>query len=205
MISERRVPRQQRALVTRAAIVDAAGRILLTEGAGALNTNRIAKVAGVSVGSLYQYFPNKEAVLGALAEREGANLRNKLEELIKLTADMPVEQFVDQVIHAMFAMRERHALLIRISDAHSGEAGLMQQRVALAESLRDVVRRVIQRRSPEVRPVDADVASFVIVHAIQGQLAALDQGLEPWFMEREELVAELVILVQRYLRPQQAP
>ena len=199
------MPRQQRALVTRAAIVDAAGRILLTEGAGALNTNRIAKVAGVSVGSLYQYFPNKEAVLGALAEREGANLRNKLEELIKLTADMPVEQFVDQVIHAMFAMRERHALLIRISDAHSGEAGLMQQRVALAESLRDVVRRVIQRRSPEVRPVDADVASFVIVHAIQGQLAALDQGLEPWFMEREELVAELVILVQRYLRPQQAP
>ncbi len=185
--------------------MDAAGRILLNEGIGALNTNRIAKVAGVSVGSLYQYFPNKEAVLGALAEREGIELRSKFEGLLRLTEDMPVEQFVDQVIHAMFAMRERNALLIRVADAHSGDPGLLQQRVALAESLRDVVRRLIQRRSPETRPVDADVASFVIVHAIQGQLAALDQGLQPWFMEREELVAELVILVQRYLRPHPEP
>jgi AcrR family transcriptional regulator len=53
-----------------AAIVEAAARILVDEGPAALTTNGVARRAGVSVGSLYQYFPNKHAVLRALLERE---------------------------------------------------------------------------------------------------------------------------------------
>jgi AcrR family transcriptional regulator len=60
----RKTPRQARARATVDAIVLAAAPILRSDGPEALNTNRIAEVAGVSIGSLYQYFPNKETRVG---------------------------------------------------------------------------------------------------------------------------------------------
>ncbi len=67
---QRKQGRQARAQATEAAIIEAAARILENEGSEALTTNRIAERAGVSIGSLYQYFPNKQAVLVALLRRE---------------------------------------------------------------------------------------------------------------------------------------
>lgn len=63
-------PRQARSRATFGAILDAAARILVAEGYAGLTTNRIAEVAGVGIASLYEYFPGKEAVIAALAERE---------------------------------------------------------------------------------------------------------------------------------------
>jgi len=70
----RKTPRQARARATAEALVEAAARILETEGRAALTTNRIAERAGASVGSLYQYFSNREAIVAALAARERAAL-----------------------------------------------------------------------------------------------------------------------------------
>ncbi len=56
------------------AMLEAAARILAAEGYPALNTNRVAEVAGVSVGSVYQYFPNKQALVAALRERHDADV-----------------------------------------------------------------------------------------------------------------------------------
>lgn len=66
----RRKPKQTRALATRAAIFEAAAQILEREGEAAFNTNRIAERAGVSVGTLYQYFPDKHAILVQMARAE---------------------------------------------------------------------------------------------------------------------------------------
>jgi AcrR family transcriptional regulator len=65
----RKPPNQARARATVNAILDATARILAEEGFEAVNTNRVAEVAGVSVGSLYQYFPNKGSLVGAVAVR----------------------------------------------------------------------------------------------------------------------------------------
>jgi AcrR family transcriptional regulator len=70
-----RLPKQARAKATCAAIFEATARILEADGETALNTNRIAAMAGVSVGTLYQYFPNKQAILIAMAHSEGAAWR----------------------------------------------------------------------------------------------------------------------------------
>jgi AcrR family transcriptional regulator len=70
----RRKPRQRRSQITRNAIFEAAAQILERDGEGGFNTNRVAERAGVSVGTLYQYFANKEAILVALAQREMASL-----------------------------------------------------------------------------------------------------------------------------------
>jgi AcrR family transcriptional regulator len=74
----RRQPRQRRALEKVGLILEAALRLLERDGTQALNTNRLAEVAGVSIGTLYQYFPDKAAVLDALAERELAGLEEKV-------------------------------------------------------------------------------------------------------------------------------
>src|SRR5262252_324213 len=66
----RRTPKQARAQDTVEVIVEATARILQREGRAALNTNYIAECAGISVGTLYQYFPNKAAILVELARRE---------------------------------------------------------------------------------------------------------------------------------------
>lgn len=66
---QRRRPRQARSRATYDSILEAAAQVLEREGAAGLNTNRVAERAGVSVGTLYQYFPDKDAILLAVAER----------------------------------------------------------------------------------------------------------------------------------------
>jgi AcrR family transcriptional regulator len=67
---QRRSPRQARSRVTWEAIVEAAAQILERDGAAAFNTGAVAERAGVSIGTLYQYFPDKQAILAASAKRE---------------------------------------------------------------------------------------------------------------------------------------
>lgn len=74
----RKQPRQQRAAATVNAILEAAARILVDTGYATASTNRIAERAGVSIGSLYEYFPGKEAIFAELRRREMANWYAKL-------------------------------------------------------------------------------------------------------------------------------
>jgi AcrR family transcriptional regulator len=70
LLHARRRPRQVRSHITVTALLDATARLLLTRGYAATSTNLVAEVAGVGIGSLYEYFPNKESLVAALIERE---------------------------------------------------------------------------------------------------------------------------------------
>lgn len=69
VLEQRKTPRQERSKVTREIILEAAARVLSKKSLEGFNTNCVAEVAGVSVGTLYQYFPNKEALVAVLIER----------------------------------------------------------------------------------------------------------------------------------------
>jgi AcrR family transcriptional regulator len=86
ILSKRRTPRQARALDTIETIFEATARIVEREGPDALNTNRIAERAGIAIGSLYGYFPNKQAILLAMARRELERTQNAIRVSIE-TAD----------------------------------------------------------------------------------------------------------------------
>src|SRR5580698_3008939 len=73
-LAPRKAPTQRRATATVEAILEAAARILETQGLEGYTTNAVAERAGVSIGSLYQYFPNRDALTAALIERESAGL-----------------------------------------------------------------------------------------------------------------------------------
>ena len=92
----RKVPTQQRAKETVDAILAAAAHVLAKEGYEGLNTNRVAERAGVSVGSLYQYFPGKEALVLALLEQHHAEMMALL--LTDLDSAAPLEDLARTVI-----------------------------------------------------------------------------------------------------------
>jgi len=95
----RRVPRQARSRERLARMLDAADELLVREGPGALTTTRVATAAGVSVGSLYQYLPDKEAIVEALAGRYLADFEALMATLGETAArerwDDPVGELID--------------------------------------------------------------------------------------------------------------
>src|SRR5580658_10125349 len=90
----RKKPRQGRSLATVDAILDATARVLCTTGYDRASTNRIALAAGVSVGSLYQYFPSKEALVAALAARHMAAMTALVTAKLSEVAKAPMADAV---------------------------------------------------------------------------------------------------------------
>ncbi|MEO8068558.1 MAG: TetR/AcrR family transcriptional regulator [Flavobacteriales bacterium] len=82
-IPARRIPRQQRSRQTVEAVLAAVPLVVKRHGAASITTNRIAEVAGVSIGSLYQYFPDKRSVFSALHERHVGDVRHILERYVE--------------------------------------------------------------------------------------------------------------------------
>ena len=96
----RRIPRQQRARFTVAAILEAAAAVIDEEGWPQASTNRIAERAGVSIGSLYQYFPNKEAILAQLMEHHRTAVHRVIARSLDRRADPSVA--VDTALRGLF-------------------------------------------------------------------------------------------------------
>lgn len=94
----RKVPRQARAAVTLEVILEAAARVLSEESLAGFNTNRVAQVAGVSVGSVYQYFPNKQALVAALISRAQASLADAVEHAVAAGRGKALATVLSQVI-----------------------------------------------------------------------------------------------------------
>ena len=114
-VSARKTPAQQRSLATVAAILEAAARILETQGLGAYSTNAVAARAGVSIGSLYQYFPNKDSITRALIRRNVDALLADLRQVdCAARADTPMHalsQVVDVAVRHQLQRPELARLL----------------------------------------------------------------------------------------------
>jgi AcrR family transcriptional regulator len=112
-LEPRKSPSQKRSTETVEAVLEAAARILERTGLAGYNTNAIAARAGVSIGSLYQYFPGKDAVTVALIERETATL---LAEITGTALADDDEAGIHQLIQAAVAHQMRRPVLARLLD-----------------------------------------------------------------------------------------
>ncbi|WP_298497235.1 TetR/AcrR family transcriptional regulator [uncultured Maritimibacter sp.] len=127
----RKTPVQRRAVETCAAIVEAAARILEEQGAEAVNTNLIADRAGVSVGTLYQYYPDKHAILVALIRREREVLLAELRAIPHGAEDALREMIAASIRHQFVRPRLASALeRIEIGFALDAEAAEMAEAIA---------------------------------------------------------------------------
>jgi AcrR family transcriptional regulator len=116
-ISSRKQPKQARSNELVAAILDAAVQVLRKEGAQRFTTARVAERAGVSIGSLYQYFPNKAAILFRLQSDEWRQTADLLRSILEDRADPPLRR-LRRLVHAFVRSEcEEAAVRVALDDA----------------------------------------------------------------------------------------
>src|SRR5687768_9530655 len=133
-LDPRKCPRQARSAVTVEAIFEATIQVLLSAGSTRLNTTRVAERAGVSVGTLYQYFPNKQALLVAVLERYLAKLMDTLEAACIEHRGTTAEAMTDAAVKAYLQVK-----------AEQAEASRALYRIAIELDSRGLVEAAIQR------------------------------------------------------------
>jgi AcrR family transcriptional regulator len=163
----RRRPKQRRAQETVEAVLDAVVRILKREGVGAVSTNRIAAVAGVSIGSVYQYFPDKRAIFLALHERHAEQIGRLVESTLIKHADASLEEMVRALVEAITEAHVPDPELYELLStevphrAHSSRG--------LARCLNGALRLAIASRLPKSRNSAAlEKVLFIVSHMIDG-------------------------------------
>ena len=162
----RRRAKQQRARETIAVIREAAAQVLLREGYARATTNRIADVAGVSVGTIYQYFTNKDAIFDALIRGEIDGLRQRLVEASPDSA-VSLADALRNLLSAIIRARPEAPTLYRALEQVPN--GLFRRRVSEARgSVVEWLRDFLATHRRELRTRDLDVAAFVIVAAAEG-------------------------------------
>ena len=113
----RRRPTQRRAQEAIQAILDAVIRLLKRRGASAITTNSIAATAGVSIGSVYQYFPNKQAIFIALHERHIHQVDEVLQRKIDESEGETLDHLVTALLDGMIEMHESDSELAGLLDS----------------------------------------------------------------------------------------
>jgi AcrR family transcriptional regulator len=190
--SKRRVPQQARARDTLEVIFEATARILLREGAGALNTNYIADRAGISVGTLYGYFPNKVAILLAMARREITRVTAAVVRAIS-SAD-PARLAIRALITEFSRHRKARRISFQTLVAEGFRAELEANMDEIAGALAARTERIIPGRR---EPIPA-VSAFVLTRAVNGVLVSAANERSP-HMGTAEFEDELVRLVRGFL------
>ncbi|GAB1583301.1 TetR/AcrR family transcriptional regulator [Phyllobacterium phragmitis] len=113
VLSPRKCPRQARSAVTVDAIFEATLQVLLATGSTRLNTTKVAERAGVSVGTLYQYFPNKQSLLFAVLERYLDRLMDRLEAACEARRGGAAEDMIEGVVQAYLQVKAEEAAISR--------------------------------------------------------------------------------------------
>ena len=199
IVSQRRKPTQARARATMDMIFEATARIIERDGIAALNTNRIAERAGISIGSLYEYFPNKDAILIAMArQRLAEDERLVRQALTGPDADQNVS-LARRAIHALVALHEHRPKVRRAIMAVHLAHGFGSEH---ARPVQEIAELIVQRNTRLLGDKTAAVLDhaslFVITRAVIGVIRAAfeERSLLPGTTSLED---ELVRLVEAYL------
>lgn len=169
----RKTPRQPRSSETVASILEAAAQILETKGLEGFNTNAVAQRAGVSIGSLYQYFPGKDALTIALMRRETAQFR--ADAVVALDQPSGVAA-MDLLIVATVRQQLRRPVLARLLDVEESRPAFRTE-VAKLDEFQAVLVEIIRRD---------DMPKLARPNVAAGDLAAMMRGMVDAAGERGE-------------------
>ncbi len=193
----RKQPRQQRSEETRDRILDAAADVFARYGYAAGTTNRIAETAEISVGSLYQYYPNKDAILLELVTRHyDAGIATDL-RLRRLNEPDSLRDVVVTMVRSNIDNHRTDPELLRVMIEQAPRSGELLKRVAEVEGARITRLRAVLERSPEVTVDDEVTAAHLVVSTIEMMVHHLMAG--PAAVDPARLEIQLVEMIYRYL------
>jgi AcrR family transcriptional regulator len=158
---------QERSRATVDALVEATARILVQEGFDKASTNRIAAKAGVSIGSLYQYFPSKEALVAAVMDRHSQELMQVVSDALAEIDALPIDQAVHKLVAVAVKAHRVDPKLHRVLAEQIPRTGRLEKVEAFNRQNYALFRAYLESHRDEVRPIDLDLAAFVCVTSIE--------------------------------------
>jgi len=148
-------------------LLDATARVLTRQGYDRASTNRIAVTAGVSVGSLYQYFPNKEALVAALVARHNREILQLVRDALNEVASLDLPAAVRAMVAAALDAHLVDPGLHRIFAEQVPRMGQLAEIEGLERETFQLVRTYLEKRRREISVKDLDAATSILVTTVE--------------------------------------
>jgi AcrR family transcriptional regulator len=197
-VNPRKQPQQDRSRLTVEAILEATTHILTQEGYDKANTNRIAERAGISIGSLYQYFPNKESLMAALIEQHSDEIAQLMESKLKDLSNAPLEIAIPALIKAVIAAHAIDPCLHQVLSEEIPRSERSQQVHKADERIGELLRAYLARWNERIRSQNLEMTVFILKRTIESlcHSAVIEQ---PDFVSNNQFEQEVANLVLLYL------
>jgi len=195
----RKQPRQERAKATVDAILTAAAQVLIAQGYENTTTARVADRAGVSIGSLYQYFPNKESLVAALIEHHADEIVATVEEALTTARHESLEAGMRALIHAAVTAHRLDPKLHKILNEQVPRVGRLGKALDTSRRMTEAIELFLRRHKTEMNPNREPAMAALVVET------ALEALAHKAVIERRDLLPggaferEMLSLVTRYL------
>lgn len=193
---------QERSRHTVTTLLDATTRVLVKEGYDRASTNRIAAVAGVSIGSLYQYFPSKEALVAAVRERHQLEVLRLMRNALSKVAGRPIAAAAREFVSVAIEAHRVHPHLHRVLAEQVPRMGRPAEIEAINQEVYGLVQSYCEAHREEIDVTDLELAVFICFTAVDAltHAAVLQRPDLLADARAEKFVDEVTDLVIRYLR-----
>ncbi len=193
-----RKPRQARARLTREALIDAATQVLKDQGYDAFNTNLVAERAGVSIGTLYQYFSNKQALIEAIVVRHVTLLAGAVASSLTQARVLPIGEAMDLLVQVTIDVYASDLDLHRVVHEQIPQ---QQAEAAIGGTLHQIIRwlaELLANSKDRMRPMNHALAATMVVHLIKDTTCRLTMGTLGE-VSLQAATKELCLMVRAYL------
>lgn len=196
----RRRPQQARGQQRIHRILDAAEHIFAEVGYDNATTNAIAARAETSIGSLYQFFPNKEAILKAVVKRYLEEMRIIFDQTLatKSAEDLPLSLFLERLIYALAQLRESHAGFRPLFFATQMSPDMLESTVELQREVMQRIFLLLGIHNPALSEQQRTICARTSMVIFQ---SLMEQAMNLQGQERADQLNELRTVLLRYLQP----
>jgi AcrR family transcriptional regulator len=198
-LEPRKKPRQRRSTDTVEVILEAAARILEAGGLDGFNTNAVAIRAGVSIGSLYQYFPSKDALMAALIEADTQAFARIVSQAIEDLSDQPFDQGLGQLIRLALDHQTTRPQLARLIDLEEARLGMVDHVKKSAELFQQLIAAFLALHFAHLPTEIRDQLSRDIIGITRGMI---DAEVLAGTINPPQLQHRISLAVQAYLSTQ---
>lgn len=197
LATPRKRPNQARSQATVEAILESAAHILSSEGYEALTTNAIAARAGVSIGSLYQYFPTKEAIIAELVEIHHQRLLALFGEMFLKVQTLSPKRAAYELVNAFYQIKRTDPRLARALRDQLPRLSKLNLLEGMLDRIAIAVGGYLEERRSALRIDDPARAAFYVVHLVDDMVMTVTSKRPN--DDPARIVADITEIVTRYL------
>lgn len=195
--SPRKQPVQERSKQTVAAILQATAQVLVSNGYDRTTTNLVAEKAGVSIGSLYEYFPNKEALVAALASAHVEELMERVDRVLQVQDNSVSSPVVAALLRAGLDAHRVNPELHKVLVEQVPRIGVLAASLDISSVLQRKIETDLLRRAPHLSSSRARMIALVLETCIEALTHRAVVEAPDW-LESGEIEAEALRLLQPY-------